>query len=201
MFSGIIEQLGRVSGADKRPDFVTITIDLGKIGAEVSPGDSVSVNGVCLTATVCKGGNVSFDIMHETLEKTDLGDLSVGDGVNIERSLRLGDRIDGHIVLGHVDGVATISEQVKDGDNCVMTFTAPPSLTNQMVHKGSVTVDGTSLTLTAVYDDSFSIAFIPYTLEHTVFATKKVGDRVNIEVDYIGKWIAKHLHHLQTQTS
>lgn len=193
MFSGIVEQLGTVKKIESQGEFLRFSIDLGAIAKDAHDGDSISINGVCLTIEKIDANAEAgqFGVMQETLRKTNLGELKEGARLNLERSMKVGDRISGHFVLGHVDGTGTIANIIKTESNCEMTFTCDPALTDQMVTKGSVALDGTSLTLVTVESGKFSVAFIPYTLEHTVFGTKRQGDRVNIEVDYLGKWIKK----------
>jgi len=203
MFSGIIEHLGTVRTITtvEQGAFLRFTIDVGAdIAHDAHEGDSIAVNGVCLTAEKITDGAVQFGIMQETLRKTDLGDLREGARVNLERSMQIGDRISGHFVLGHVDGTGTIARIAKTDTNCEVTFACDPALTDQMITKGSITLDGTSLTLVSVTRGEFSVAFIPYTLEHTVFGSKHEGDRVNIETDYLGKWVRKLIpEHLLAQ--
>ena len=187
MFSGIVENLREIVKNDARKDFSVISIDLG----DFSKGDSISVNGACLTITKLDRSIASFDIMKETLDKTDLGDLKVGSKVNIERSLKIGERLDGHFVLGHVDGVGIIEKKVQDEDNCVIWISLPEELEYGLIPKGSIGVDGISLTIADIKDNKFAIALIPHTLKITTLGIKEKGDKVNIEIDYLGKWIKK----------
>jgi len=191
MFSGIVEGLGIVKEINSKKDFSTISIDLRDFSKGEKVGDSISVNGACLTITKLEDNIASFDIMKETLDKTDLGDLKVKDKVNIERSLKIGERLEGHFVLGHVDGVGIIEEKIQDKDNCVIWISLPEDLKYGLIPKGSIGVDGISLTIADIKDNKFAIALIPHTLKITTLGIKDKRDKVNIEIDYLGKWIRK----------
>ena len=191
MFSGIIEDLREVVKIDSKKDFSTISIDLENFSEGVKIGDSISVNGVCLTITNLSGTATSFDIMKETLDKTDLGDLKVNDKVNIERALKIGERLDGHFVLGHIDGTGIIEKKIQDEDNCVIWISLPEELKYGLIPKGSIGVDGISLTIADIKENKFAIALIPHTLKITTLGFKDIGDKLNIEIDYLGKWIKK----------
>lgn len=191
MFTGITKGLFLVIKIEAKKDFSRISIDLRDLGADLKTGDSVSINGVCLTAIEINNSIVSFDIMGETLQKSNLGDLSVGDKVNAERSLKIGERLDGHFVLGHIDGRGVIEERIIDGDNCVIWISLPENLQYGLVPKGSMGVDGVSLTIADINENKFAVALIPHTLKITTLGKKKKGDYVNIEIDYLGKWIKK----------
>ncbi len=191
MFSGIVENLREIVKIDAKKDFSVISIDLGDFSKGEKVGDSISVNGACLTITKLVGNIASFDIMKETLDKTDLGDLKVGSKANIERSLKIGERLDGHFVLGHVDGVGIIEKKIQDEDNCVIWISLPEELEYGLIPKGSIGVDGISLTIADIKDNKFAIALIPHTLKITTLGIKDKGDKVNIEIDYLGKWIKK----------
>lgn len=190
MFSGIVEGLRKVLKVDKKKEFSVISVDL-KDFSDVKVGDSISVNGTCLTITSIKDFIVSFDIMKETLDKTNLGNLSEGSMVNVERSLKIGERLDGHFVLGHVDGLGTITDKIHDEDNCVIWIDLPKNLEYGLIPKGSIGVDGISLTIADIKENKFAIALIPHTLDITTLGIKDKGDKVNIEIDYLGKWIKK----------
>lgn len=191
MFTGIIEGLMKVTDVMPKKDFSVVSIDLKGLSKGKKAGDSISVNGACLTITLLDGQIASFDIMKETLDKTNLGALMKGSLVNIERPLRIGGSLDGHFVLGHVDGVGTIKEILKDRDNCVIWIDAPEQLAYGLIPKGSIGVDGISLTIADIRKNRFAIALIPHTLGITTLGIKKEGDNVNLEIDYIGKWILK----------
>jgi riboflavin synthase len=151
----------------------------------------VAVNGVCLTATAIRDGTFSADVMHESLRRSSLGEVGAGSSVNLELPLRASDRLGGHVVQGHVDGVAVVRSVVDDGFARVVTFDAPPDLLRYVVEKGSIAVDGVSLTVSAIDDSSFSVSLIPETLERTTLGTADVGRPVNLEVDVLAKYVEK----------
>ena len=195
MFTGIIEELGEVVALESGADSSRITVRGDVTTSDPAHGASIAVNGACLTVTdtEAKGGEVTFDVMAESLRRTVLGDLAVGDAVNLERAMVLGERLDGHIVQGHVDGTATIIER-RPGDAWEeVRLSLDPELAPFVVEKGSICLDGVSLTLTAVGADHVEIALIPTTLELTTLGRKGVGDRVNVEVDILGKYVARML--------
>ena len=196
MFSGIVEQLAPVVSVKKSPgQSVSIKIHLGKLAKETRRGDSVCINGVCLTATSKQGSVVSFDVIEETLRVTNLGDLVKGSKVNIELSLRLNDRIAGHFVTGHIDKTGTIFRVQKERDGSLKMFIrTDPSVVKILTRKGSVAVDGISLTVVDVNEDSFSVCLIPTTLAVTTLGYKREGDIVNIEADMIGKYVIHYLN-------
>lgn len=191
MFTGIIKEMGKV--VSNLGTVVWIESKLPKIGK----GDSIAVNGVCLTATkrVKKGksSQVRFDLSEETLDRTTFRLLMPGQRVNIEPALSAADGLGGHIVQGHVDGVGQVASIEKSGENRNITFQASKDIMNYIVPKGSITIDGVSLTAVDVKDDRFSVAFIPYTLENTTIGTINVGDSVNLEIDVIAKYVAKYV--------
>nr|WP_299386304.1 riboflavin synthase [Allomuricauda sp.] len=192
MFTGIIETLGRVEKLEKEGDNLHITLS-SKITPELKIDQSVSHNGVCLTVVAINGKNYTVTAIEETLNKTNLGNLEVGMFANLERAMVLGARLDGHIVQGHVDQTARcIGKEEKDG-SWVFTFQYDAALNNVTIEKGSITVDGVSLTVVDSKNDSFSVAIIPYTYEHTRFHTYNIGDTVNLEFDVIGKYVARLL--------
>ena len=191
MFTGIIEELGEVVGIESGTDSSRITVRGRVATTDAAHGDSIAVNGACLTVTdtEAKGGVVTFDVMAESLQRTALGDLAAGDAVNLERAMVLGARLDGHLVQGHVDGTATITER-RPGDRWEeVRLAIPPELAPFVVEKGSICLDGVSLTLTVVGDDHVEVALIPTTLELTTLGRKGVGDRLNVEVDVLGKYV------------
>jgi riboflavin synthase len=161
------------------------------LAADLSPGDSVLVNGVCLTAVECDGTKFGADLSNETLDRSTLGQLDVGDAVNLEPALRLQDRLGGHLVQGHVDAVASVRSVTRDGDGSVLEIEAPSSLLRYVVEKGSVTLDGVSLTVTHVDERSFGVSLIPETLARTNLKDAEPGRRVNLEVDMIAKYVEK----------
>ena len=198
MFTGIVEGTGVVKSiskiktanriADKR-----IEIDLGKLRRGLRVGDSVSVNGTCLTATRILKNIAFFEVVKETTKRTSLGLLKAGDLVNLERSLRINDRIEGHIVLGHVDGVGKIEDIVKIPSETKIWISVNKQTARLLVPKGSIAVDGISFTIVDVNNEVFSVALVPHTLAITTFKSKKKGDKVNIEVDILSKYVAKLL--------
>jgi riboflavin synthase len=193
MFTGLVEVLGTVErltpeGAGRR-----LTVRAPEIAGQLSLGESVSVNGACLTVVEHDAGTCTFQAVPETLARTNLGALRPGDRVNLERSLRVGDRLGGHIVQGHVDAVGTLEARQSDGQWLTVWFRCPPGLTGEMVSKGSVAVDGISLTLVDVTADRFSVALIPHTLSVTTLGFKQPGDAVNLETDVLGKYVVKFL--------
>lgn len=195
MFTGIIEELGEVAAIEPGADSSRLTVRGEVTTTEVAHGASIAVNGACLTVTdhEAKGGVVTFDVMAESLRRTVLGDLAVGDVVNLERAMVLGARLDGHLVQGHVDGTATITER-RPGDRWEeVRLSLAPELAPFVVDKGSICLDGVSLTLTAVGDDHVEVALIPTTMELTTLGRKGVGDRVNVEVDILGKYVQRTL--------
>lgn len=191
MFSGIVEGLREIKDIKEKTDFKTFQIDLENFASDKKVGDSVAINGTCLTITKLDNKVAHFDIMHETLKKTNLGDYKIGDKVNIERSLKVGERLDGHFVLGHVDGMGIVKDIKKTEDNCEMWIELPKNLEYGLIPTGSIGVDGISLTIANIKDNRFKIALIPHTLKITTLGKKKLGDKVNIEIDYLGKWIMK----------
>ena len=194
MFTGIVEGIGtvnKISKITKNRSAIEMTIDLGKQVKGLKIGQSVALNGVCLTATKLSKSKCIFEMIEETTKKTDLGNLKVGGVVNIERSLKAGDRLEGHFVLGHVDGVGVIKKIVKKPKEVQVYFDVPKSLAKYVVKKGSIAIDGISLTVVDIKKTLASVSLIPHTIEITNFHTKKVGDKVNIETDILGKYILK----------
>jgi len=191
MFTGLIEALGVVREVTPTGAGRDLLIETPSIAAELSLGESVAVNGCCLTVVAHDTQVCRFQAGPETLRRTNLGDLCPGNPVNLERSLRVGDRLGGHIVQGHIDGVGRIDRLLSDGDWVLFWFTCPPELAAQMVSKGSVAVDGVSLTLVDVEESRFSVALIPHTLAHTTLGSKKPGDPANLETDLLAKYVQK----------
>ena len=192
MFTGIIETLGKVEKLEKDGGNLHLTM-VSDIAPELKIDQSVSHNGVCLTVVSLKGDSYTVTAIEETLDKTNLGELELGDVVNLERAMVLGARLDGHIVQGHVDQTAVCTSiEAKDG-SWVYTFEYDPKLNNVTIEKGSITVDGVSLTVVDSQKNSFSVAIIPYTHEHTRFHTYKVGTTVNLEFDVVGKYVSRLL--------
>ena len=192
MFTGIIEGLGNIVRFDKKTSnrsAAKMKIKLGKIAKGLKIGDSVAINGVCLTAINISKDIAEFEMIGETIKKTNLGTLQSGNKVNIERSLKVGQRLEGHFVLGHVDGVGIISKIEKQPNQIKIWTKIPKELSKYIIKKGSVTVDGISLTVVDVLKDNFSVSIIPHTLKITNLSYKKTGDKVNIETDILGKYI------------
>lgn len=193
MFTGLIEDLGTLRDIRTGQDQARLSVATGLPMAELTLGESIAVNGVCLTVTSFGEGIFSADVSPETLDCTSLGRLARGARVNLERALRLSDRLGGHMVSGHVDGLAKISEFHRDGNAWRYTFRAEAAVIEYLVAKGSVAIDGISLTVNDVSENSFSVAIIPHTLSVTTLQDRRVGDDVNVETDLIGKYVARFL--------
>ena len=189
MFTGLVEELGVISSISQTDIWIESSIIMDDLGVK----DSISVNGACLTVVSIQGNSFKVNVVPETLRRTDLGDLSVGDKVNLERSAQLGGRLGGHIVQGHVDGTAQITAYVEEGSAWLIEFQISKKLSRYIVEKGFVCVDGASLTVVNCDENTFTIALIPYTRDNTVLGYKRVGSSVNIETDIIGKYIEKLL--------
>jgi riboflavin synthase len=192
MFTGIVEDRGTVTEIKRRAKESTLTFRANRIDLrEMVTGESIAVNGACLTVNSLEGGTFTVDASRETLSRTNLGKLRVGSMVNLERSLRVGDRMGGHIVSGHVDGVGSVKSKKKRGASVEFRFTAPGQVMKYIVEKGSVAIDGVSLTVNAVEEGEFTVNIIPYTLAETTFRALRAGKPVNIECDVIGKYVEK----------
>lgn len=193
MFTGIIEETGTVEALERGADSARLTIRGGIIFSNLKLGDSVAVNGVCLTASSISGNTFTADVMHETLNRSGLGGLKKGSRVNLERAMSAQGRFGGHIVSGHIDGVGII-ESMKRDDNAVwVKVVANADIIYHIVEKGSITVDGISLTVARVGDKSFEVSVIPHTAKETTLIDKKIGDKVNLENDVIGKYVERFL--------
>ncbi len=193
MFTGIIEDTGKVLGIEYRGQEKRLTIGLSPHLTEVQLGDSINVNGVCLTVVQIREQVVDFDLSQETLQKTILGELREGGSVNLERALKLMDRLSGHIVTGHIDGIGEIVEKKKERDFLELRIRIPESLSRYVVQKGSIAIDGISLTVNECQGKEIQMTLIPYTIEKTTLMDKKIGDRVNVEADIVGKYVEKLL--------
>ncbi len=194
MFTGIVEGIGivkKISKATKNRSAIQMIVDLGKHGKGLKVGQSVALNGVCLTVTKLSKSGCTFEMIEETTNKTDLGNLKSGGIVNIERSLKAGDRLEGHFVLGHVDGVGKIKKIQKKPKEVQIWFQVPKNLSKYVVKKGSIAMDGISLTVVEIKNNLASVCLIPHTIQVTNFKTKNIGDKVNIETDILGKYILK----------
>jgi len=190
MFTGLVADKGTVTAVDATADGVRLAVQTA-LAPEIAEGDSVAVNGVCLTATGIAGGRFTADVMHETLRRSSLAEVAEGAPVNLELPLRASDRLGGHVVQGHVDGLGTIRAIREDGFSRIVEIAAAPETLRYVVEKGSIAVDGISLTVASVTDDSFSVALIPETLERTNLGAASPGQPVNLEVDVLAKYVEK----------
>jgi len=194
MFTGLVEELGSVVDIfEDGPESKTITIACQKVNTDATLGASVSINGCCLTVVKIDGEVLHFQAGSETLSRTNLGELTAGDKVNLERALTASSRLGGHYVSGHIDGLGKVVSRDDEGDWAHFKFQVPQELTRQMASKGSVAVDGVSLTLVDVEIDSFTVALIPHTLEATTIGSRNVGASVNIETDILAKYVEQQL--------
>jgi riboflavin synthase len=190
VFTGLVEDLGTVVSVDRNGDGAVLTVE-SRLGPQIGEGDSVAVNGVCLTATGICGQRFGFDVMLESLRRSSLGELDAGSPVNLELALRADARLGGHIMQGHVDGVGVVSAIREDGFSRVVTVETAPELLRYVVEKGSIAVDGVSLTVSRVDDTTFDVSLIPETLERTNLGGTSVGRTVNLEVDVVAKYVEK----------
>ena len=193
MFTGIVEERGRIAAFDRTDDGTTVRIEARSVVRGVAVGDSVAVDGACLTVTAVDDGSFTVHAVPETLRRTTLGDRRPGDGVNLERAMPADGRFDGHVVQGHVDGAGTVRSVEAEGEGVRMTIGVPAHLARYLVEKGSVTVDGVSLTVAAMVDDGFQVALIPHTLAVTTLGERTTGDRVNLETDVLAKYVDRLL--------
>ena len=191
MFTGIIEEMGKVIAIEKGAKSAVLTIGADNIFEDLKIGDSVATNGVCLTVKEIRGSTFKADVMHITLMRSALGQLKVGSKVNLERAMPINGRFGGHIVTGHIDGIGKIKQIVKEDQAIWYTISADQDLLQYMIEKGSIAVDGISLTIARLNRDSFSVSLIPHTAQHTVLGEKRIGEVVNLENDMIGKYVAK----------
>jgi len=190
MFTGIVEELGRVRRVTPNEGGARLVIDARAVLDDAALGASIAVNGCCLTVTDFDAGSFAADAVIETLARTNLGDLAPGDPVNLERPLRLADRLGGHLVQGHVDATGVVRDRAPQPDGSTMvTIEAPDRVLRYVVHKGSITVDGVSLTVARTVDDAFAVALIPHTLAVTTLGERAIGTRVNLEVDLVAKYV------------
>lgn len=191
MFTGIVEEIGTVKAVQRSGTSSMIRIEAKKVLSDIHLGDSIAVNGVCLTVTDFDGSTFQADVMNETLSRSSLGSLKTGSPVNLERAMSAEGRFGGHIVSGHIDGTGTVSDIRKDGIAVWYTITALPHIMRYIIEKGSIAIDGISLTVAKVTDSSFSVSIIPHTAEQTILSQKNRGDTVNLENDMIGKYVEK----------
>jgi riboflavin synthase len=199
MFTGIIEEICSVKSVSGGSGTMTLVVDLGRLAEDAHIGDSIAVSGVCLTITALRGSSATFEASSETLAKSTLGKLRPNSSVNVERALRADGRFGGHFVLGHVDGAAKTKSIQKQGRFAELTFEAPQQLLDQIVPKGSVAIDGISLTVAEMDEKTFTVAVIPETLGRTTLGSTKIGDTVNIETDLIVKSIVRQLGRILPQ--
>jgi riboflavin synthase len=194
MFTGIIEGLGRIARIASSDKGMRLTVESDFVLDKTKLGDSIAVNGACLTVVAMSPRRFDADVSPETTTRTTFGFARVGDRVNIERALRLSDRLDGHLVSGHIDGMAVMKSKDTVGNAVVVSFTAPPEMTRYIIEKGSVAVDGISLTINTCAYDGFGVSIIPHTAAITTIGVKGTGDRVNIETDMLGKYVERFLN-------
>jgi riboflavin synthase len=191
MFTGLVEGLGEIQSLERRGPGMYLVVNSPLVADDAEIGDSISVNGCCLTIVELDGEAMAFELGDETIRRTTFGNHGVGDVVNLERSLRVGDRMGGHFVSGHIDGIGEVDQRIDDEEWSTFWFRVPPAMTRQMVSKGSIAIDGVSLTLVDVEDNRFSVMLIPHTLEVTTLGRKNDGDSVNLETDLLAKYAQK----------
>lgn len=191
MFTGIVEEVGRVCNVRRRTGYQRTTLEASRVPADVAIGDSISIDGACHTVVDLGRQGFSFESVQETLERTTLGRLRAGDRVNLERSLKLSDRLGGHLVAGHVDGLGRVQERRRWADNVVFRIGMPVELARFVAGKGSIAVDGISLTVVSAGARDFTVAVIPHTMEATTIGERRVGDAVNLEVDMVARYLER----------
>jgi riboflavin synthase len=194
MFTGLVEETGRVESAERTPTgAMKLRLRARVVLEDLREGDSIAVNGCCLTATSRDGDVLDFDLLAETLDKTSFGQAAPGARVNLERSLRVGDRMGGHFVSGHVDATGTVRAMSREGADWVIRIDVPPAFQHYLVYKGSIAIDGVSLTVAGLDDSGFHVCLIPHTLEVTNLGERKPGDKVNLEFDLLAKYVERML--------
>jgi riboflavin synthase len=193
VFTGVVRELGRVVSVEERGGGLALVVEAPRTAPGLAAGDSLAVSGVCLTAESVERGRVAMQAVPETLARTTLGSLRQGDGVNLEPALRAGDPLGGHYVQGHVDAVGTVQSVEAEGDGLRVFVEAPPEVLRYLVEKGSVSVDGVSLTVAELADDAFAVALVPHTIEATTLSDLEPGRRVNLEVDVLAKYVERLL--------
>lgn len=191
MFTGIIEAIGTINKSESKLDRLFLRIKAENFTRDFKPGSSIAVDGVCLTVTNFTENSFDVDAVKETLSRTTFSNCKPGRKVNLEKAMILGDRLDGHIVQGHVDGTAVLIKKLTSRGNMLLTFRLDPDLTDGIVDKGSITIDGISLTVVKLSGVEITVTIVPFTFKHTTLVNKKIGDKVNIETDIIGKYLAK----------
>ncbi len=196
MFSGIIEMIGRIRSCHDAPGGKTLVVSAGEYWQDTTSGASIAIDGVCLTVTRIDGGDAAFDVVAETLRRSTLGDLRPGDSVNLQKALAVGDRIDGHFVQGHIDALGVVERIDPSPGESAWWFSTDAAALPSIVPKGSIAIDGISLTVADVRDGRFSVALIPTTLQETTIGRKRVGDRVNIETDILARTVVRALQSL-----
>lgn len=201
MFTGIIEEIGMVRSVVKHSVSYRISISANKVTEDLKIGDSIATNGICLTVVDFNSYGFTADVMPETLRRTNLGDMHAGDEVNLERAMPLGGRMGGHIVSGHVDGVGIITHRRTEGEALLMTIVTVPEIVELIVPKGSIAIDGISLTVTEVDGASFMVSIVLHTQHETTLATKRVGEKVNLENDILAKYVKRMLGAPQSSTN
>ncbi|MGI9592116.1 MAG: riboflavin synthase [Myxococcota bacterium] len=197
MFTGIVETVGEVVAVEPKGELTRLTLEAPAVTEGVKLGDSVAINGCCLTVVAHDERTLAFEAIQETLDKTSIGALRVGSRANLERAMPAGGRLDGHIVQGHVDGTGTVQALERDGDDVRLFVSCGPEVAEFLVPKGSVAIDGVSLTVVGARDDGLDVALIPHTLAVTTLGERKPGDRVNLEADVLGKYVKKYLDRIQ----
>lgn len=201
MFTGIISKIGTIKSVQENTGGLSLEIEAGDFLNGLHPGASIAIDGVCLTATRIENDVFSIDAIKETISKTTISAYRVGTKVNLEKPLRFSDGLDGHLVQGHIDGTGAISKREKRDENLVITFKISSGLSRRVVEKGSIAIDGISLTVVDVAQDTVSVALIPYTIENTTLGKKNVGNKVNIETDIIGKYVVRYLSGIKNSKS
>jgi riboflavin synthase len=196
VFTGIIETVGTLASRTRHGELVRVEVEAPAIATGVRIGDSVSLNGACLTVTRCEPPRLVFEAVRETLERTSLGALEAGSRVNLERALRADGRLDGHIVQGHVDATGSVRALERQGSDVRLVVATPPAFAAELVPKGSVAIDGVSLTVVGVAPDGFDVVLIPHTLEETTLGERRPGDPVNLEADVLGKYVKRYLERM-----
>ena len=200
MFTGIVEDIGTLKSVERKKDICLLKVESPKFGRKVKLGESIAVNGVCLTVSARRQSVMDFDVVDETLRKTTLGVVRLNQKVNLERALTPTDRISGHFVTGHIDGTTKIIKIIESGDNKEVRFALPQDLQSYIVPKGSVCIDGVSLTIGEVGEHSFSVHIVPYTKQETTLGAKQVNDRVNVEADVLAKYLVKAMQGPRSRT-
>lgn len=200
MFTGIIEEIGKVKSVKSGSQSVSLSIEASKILSDVKLGDSIAVNGVCLTVTSFTSGSFTADVMPESMKRTNLGLLSIGTKVNMERALRVGDRLGGHIVSGHIDGLGEIAETKRDDNAIWVTISTSSKILKYIIEKGSIAIDGISLTIAYVDNKCFKVSIIPHTQDETTLCSLTAGTKVNLENDLTAKYIEKFIYHNEDES-